>query len=56
LINLELRIEQKFDLERYRRQLPGYTHDQLQEMVGELTKQLMVKDNIVRQLLRGGRF
>jgi hypothetical protein len=52
-LDLELRVEQKFVLESWRRQIPLLTREELQELALSMAKQLMVKDNITAQLMRG---
>jgi hypothetical protein len=45
-------MEQKFYLESFRRSAPNYTHQELQGLVVQMGAQLMIKDNIIQQLLK----
>jgi Phycobilisome degradation protein nblA len=51
---LELSLEQKFSLARYQEQVRSLSHGQAQEFLIELLRQTMVKDNVIRSLLRSG--
>ncbi len=50
---VQLTIQQQFQLELYRRKL-GYIEslEQAQEMVLQLLRQQMIKDNIIKDLLK----
>ena len=49
---LELTLEQKFQLKIYEEQIKGLSQEQAQIMLLEVFRQLMVKDNAIRDLLK----
>lgn len=51
-MSLELSLEQKFNLKMYEDQVKELTQAQAQEFLLEVLRQLMVKDNVIRSLLR----
>lgn len=51
-LQLELSLEQKFNLKMYEDQVKGLSQSQAQEFLLEVLRQLMVKDNVIRSLLR----
>lgn len=51
---LTLSIEQEFNLKLYRSQVPNLERSELEKSLLEVMRQAMVKDNIIRQLLKNG--
>lgn len=51
-IPMELSLEQQFNMRAYQTQVKGLNQEQAQEMLLEVMRQLMVKDNMIRHLLR----
>jgi Phycobilisome degradation protein nblA len=51
---LELSLEQQFSLVKYQEQVTHLSQDQAQEFLLEVLRQLMVKDNAIRSLIRSG--
>jgi Phycobilisome degradation protein nblA len=49
---LELNLEQEFALMQYERQVTSVGQTQAQEMLIEAFRQLMVKDNVIRALMK----
>jgi hypothetical protein len=49
---LELSLEQQFSLKQYEHQVTQLSSDQAQEFLIEVFRQLMVKDNIIRSLMK----
>lgn len=47
-----LSLEQKFKLQVLQEQVKNLTREQAQEFLIELFRQMMVKDNLVKQLLK----
>ncbi len=54
IIAWELSLEQKFSLEQYKFQVMSLNPDQAQEFLLETLRQLMIKDNIIRSLMKSG--
>lgn len=52
MLNLELSTEQQFQLVVYGKQSQHLSVEQAQEMLLELLRQCMIKDNVIRQLMR----
>ncbi len=51
-IPLELSMEQQFNLRAYEGQVKGLSQDQAQELLLEVMRQLMIKENVIRHLLK----
>ena len=51
-IPMELSLEQKFKLKLYENEVKGLSPEESQEFLLEVLRQLMVKDNMVKHLLR----
>jgi len=49
-----LSMEQQFKLQQIKNQAGNLSLKQAQEMVVEVMRQMMVKDNLVKELLRNG--
>lgn len=49
----KLSLEQQFKLKVYQEQVKSLNRDQAQEYLLEVLRQMMVKDNLVKQLLKG---
>lgn len=49
---LELTIEQQFELKKTEGQVRSLSSDQAQELLLELMRQLMIKDNVVKHLIK----
>jgi Phycobilisome degradation protein nblA len=48
----ELSLEQRFSLEQYKGQVMSLNPAQAQEFLLETLRQLMIKDNIIRSLMK----
>ncbi len=51
---LELSLEQQFSLKQYENQVTSLSLSQAQEFLIEVLRQLMVKDNVIRSLMKSG--
>lgn len=51
-IPMGLNLEQKFNLKVYEEQVRGLSQEQAQECLLELLRQLMIKDNVIKHLLK----
>ena len=51
---LELSLEQQFSLKQYENQVTSLSLYQAQEFLIEVLRQLMVKDNVIRSLMKSG--
>ncbi len=51
-IPLELSLEQKFNLKVYEDQVKHMNQEQAQAFLIEVLQQLMVKDNVIRHLMK----
>lgn len=51
---LELSLEQEFSLRKYKEQVAKLSQDQAQECLIEALRQLMVKNNAIRSLIKSG--
>lgn len=49
---MELSLEQQFNLKVYEEQVKSLNSQQSQDFVLELLRQLMIKDNVIRHLIR----
>lgn len=49
---MELSLEQKFNLKMYEEQVKSLTPEQSQEFLLEVLRQLMVKDNMLKHLMK----
>ncbi|OLP18567.1 phycobilisome degradation protein nblA [Leptolyngbya sp. 'hensonii'] len=49
---LELSMEQKFNLKVYEEQIKGLSPEQSQEFLLEVLRQLMIKENVIRHLMK----
>jgi hypothetical protein len=49
---LELSLEQQFNLRAYQDQVKGLNQEQAQEMLLQVLRQLMIKENVIRHLLK----
>ncbi|NER79228.1 MAG: phycobilisome degradation protein nblA [Leptolyngbya sp. SIO1D8] len=49
---IELSLEQKFKLEVYKEQVKGLTPEQSQAYLLETMRQLMVKENVIKHLVK----
>jgi hypothetical protein len=52
-LSIQLSLEQEFNLQVYREQVQRLSQEQAQECLLEVIRQLMVKDNIIKNLLKG---
>lgn len=50
---IQLSLEQQFNLQVYSEQVQRLSQEQAQECLLEVIRQLMVKDNIIKNLLKG---
>ncbi len=55
-LQLELSLEQEFNLKLYQDQVKSLSQEQAQEFLLEVLRQLMVKDNVIRSLLKNVRY
>ena len=51
---LELSLEQQFHLKKYEHQVTDLSQQQAQEFLVEAFRQLMIKDNAIRSLMKSG--
>jgi hypothetical protein len=51
-IPMGLSLEQKFNLKMYQDQIKGLSQEESQEFLLEILRQLMIKDNVIKHLLR----
>ena len=51
-IPLELSLEQQFNLKLYEEQIKGLSQDESHQFLVEVMRQLMVKDNIIKHLMK----
>lgn len=49
---MELSLEQQFNLKLYEEQIKGLSSEKSQEFLLEVLRQLMVKDNMLKHLLK----
>ncbi|MDJ0772910.1 MAG: NblA/ycf18 family protein [Mastigocoleus sp. MO_167.B18] len=49
---IELTLEQKFRLQTLKEQVQSLTHEEAQTYLLEVLRQMMVKDNLVKHLLK----
>ena len=49
---MELSLEQKFNLKMYEEQIKSLSPEQSQEFLLEVLRQLMVKDNMLKHLMK----
>jgi hypothetical protein len=49
---LELSLEQQFNLRTYKEMVKGLSPEQAQDMLLDVLQQLMIKDNVIRNLLK----
>jgi hypothetical protein len=54
ILELELSLEQQFSLRQYESQVTNLSQDQASEFLIEALRQLMIKDNAIRSLIRSG--
>ena len=47
-----LTIEQKFHLRQFSDRTKALSHEQAQELIVELQRQMMVKDNLFKQMIK----
>jgi hypothetical protein len=51
---IELTLEQQFNLRVYQQQVQSLSQEQAQEFLIEVLRQLMLKDNLVKHMLKNG--
>jgi Phycobilisome degradation protein nblA len=54
VLPLELSLEQQFHLKKYEHQVTDLSQQQAQEFLVEAFRQLMLKDNAIRSLMKSG--
>ncbi len=54
VLELELSLEQQFSLRQYESQVTKLSQEQASEFLIEALRQLMVKDNAIRSLIKSG--
>lgn len=54
VLALELSLEQQFSLRQYESQVTNLSQDQALDFLVEALRQLMIKDNVIRSLIRSG--
>ncbi|NJL10358.1 MAG: phycobilisome degradation protein nblA [Calothrix sp. SM1_7_51] len=55
-LSVELTLEQQFNLRIYREQIENLSQDEAQTYLVEVLRQLMIKDNVIKQLLVSNMF
>lgn len=53
-IPLSLTMEQQFNMKVYEDQVKNLSADQAQDFLLEIMRQLMIKDNVIRHLIKQG--
>jgi Phycobilisome degradation protein nblA len=51
-IQMGLSLEQEFSLRKYEENVKELSHEQSQKMLLEVLRQLMVKDNLIKNMLK----
>jgi hypothetical protein len=51
-IPMELSLEQQFNLKLYEEQMKGLSAEETQQFLLEMMRQLMLKDNIIKHLMK----
>jgi hypothetical protein len=51
-IPLELSLEQQFSLRTYADQVKGLDQEQAQQLLLQVVRQLMIKENVIRHLVK----
>jgi hypothetical protein len=51
-IPLELSLEQQFNLRTYADQVKGLDQEQAQQLLLQVVRQLMIKENVIRHLVK----
>ncbi|HEY9663213.1 MAG TPA: NblA/ycf18 family protein [Allocoleopsis sp.] len=51
-IPLELSLEQQFSLRAYQDQVKGLDQEQAQDLLLQVLRQLMIKENVIKHLLK----
>lgn len=51
-IPMELSLEQQFNLKMYEEQVKGLSQEESQQFLLEVLRQLMVKENMIKHLLK----
>lgn len=54
ILALELSLEQQFSLHQYENQATKLNPQEAQKLLVEVLRQLMIKDNVIRSLMRFG--
>jgi hypothetical protein len=54
MLPIELTMEQQFNLRMYETQIKKMSPEQSQQMLLETLTQLMIKDNVIRHLMKQG--
>jgi hypothetical protein len=49
---MDLTLEQKFNLKMYQEQVKSLSHEESQEFLLEVLRQLMVKDNMLKHVMK----
>ncbi|MEO1006850.1 MAG: NblA/ycf18 family protein [Cyanobacteria bacterium J06638_38] len=49
---MELSLEQQFNLKIYEKQVKSMSHEEAQQFLVEVLRQLMVKENMVKHLMK----
>jgi Phycobilisome degradation protein nblA len=49
---ISLTLEQEFNLKSYEQQVKGLDREQAQDFLLEVLRQLMIKDNVIRNLVK----
>jgi hypothetical protein len=52
ILKMQLSLEQEFALMQYEKQVTSVSQTQAQELLIEVFRQLMVKDNVIRSLMK----
>lgn len=54
MLNLNLSTEQQFKLRTYQIQIEKLSEEQAKGLLEDLIKQIMIKDNVISQLMKQG--
>lgn len=52
--DFKLTMEQEFTLVRYNQQITEVSQDELRTALLEITRQMMIKDNVIKTLVKAG--
>lgn len=54
-LSFDLSLEQEFEIQKVQQQVQSMSRDQALELLLEVSKTLMIKDNVIRDLMKRAR-